>query len=186
MWMACYLIMKSFMQWPTVMTYNDARKGDWNNHWSNLCTCWHSHFINYFFYHLPTRGREGIKLGDMLIHLQRIYNIWSIHDVILSFLDVLQSFYSNFISFFGTDLLTQCPVAVVVFFLFFTSQKIKTKWSTNAAKLFGDFFWTRRHKMGQRSTRGVPRGGHNPPWRAWGPRHAARALVVVDTSPTYL
>ena len=25
---------------------------------------YHSHFINYFFYHLPTRGREGIKLGD--------------------------------------------------------------------------------------------------------------------------
>ena len=22
------------------------------------------HFINYFFYHLPTRGRAGIKLGD--------------------------------------------------------------------------------------------------------------------------
>ena len=24
----------------------------------------HSHFINYFFYHLPTRARAGIKLGD--------------------------------------------------------------------------------------------------------------------------
>ena len=26
--------------------------------------CYHSHFINYFFYHLPTRGRVGIKHGD--------------------------------------------------------------------------------------------------------------------------
>ena len=26
--------------------------------------CKHSHFINYFFYHLPTRERVGIKLGD--------------------------------------------------------------------------------------------------------------------------
>ena len=27
--------------------------------------CEHSHFINYFFYHLPTRGRVGIKLEDV-------------------------------------------------------------------------------------------------------------------------
>ena len=26
--------------------------------------CQHSHFINYFFYHLPTRGQVEIKLGD--------------------------------------------------------------------------------------------------------------------------
>ena len=35
----------------------------------------------------------------MLIRLQRIYSFWSFHAVILSFLDVLQSFYSHFISF---------------------------------------------------------------------------------------
>ena len=28
----------------------------------------------FFLYHLPTRGRAGIKLG-MLIRLQRIYNL---------------------------------------------------------------------------------------------------------------
>ena len=27
---ACYLIMKSFMSWATVMTYNDARKSVWH------------------------------------------------------------------------------------------------------------------------------------------------------------
>ena len=46
-----------------------------NFHWSNLCTWWHSHFINYFFYHLPIRERAWIKLG-MLIRLRRIYNLW--------------------------------------------------------------------------------------------------------------
>ena len=35
----------------------------------------------------------------MLIRLQCIYNFWLFHAVILSFLDVLQSFYSNFIPF---------------------------------------------------------------------------------------
>ena len=45
------------------------------------------------------------------------------HAVILSFLDVLQSFYSNFISFFGTNLLTKCPVPVVVFSCFLHRRK---------------------------------------------------------------
>ena len=37
----------------------------------------------------------------MLILLQHIYNFCLFHAVILSFLDVLQSFYSNLISFWG-------------------------------------------------------------------------------------
>src|SRR6266536_3919701 len=36
--------------------------------------------------------------------------------------------------------------------MFFTSQKINIKRSPNAAKLYGDFLWTRRHPMGQGST----------------------------------
>ena len=95
----------------------------------------------------------------MLIRLQRIYNLWSIHVVILSFLGVLQSFYSNFISFFGTNLLTQCPVPVVVFCLFFTSHEINIKRSPNTAKLAGDYLWTRTPKMSQSRTWGVPQGG---------------------------
>ena len=67
--------------------------------------------------------------------------------------------YSNFISFLGTNLLTQCPVLVAVFCLFFTSQKINIKRSPNAAKLFVEFLWTRRHPVGQRSTWGCPEGG---------------------------
>ena len=59
----------------------------------------------------------------MLIRLQRIYNFLLFHAVILSFLDVLQSFYSYFISFFGTKLLTQCPVPIVVFSCFLHRRK---------------------------------------------------------------
>jgi hypothetical protein len=43
---------------------------------------------------------------DVLIRLQRIYNFWLFHAVILSILDVLYTFTSNYISFFGTNLLT--------------------------------------------------------------------------------
>ena len=47
---------------------------------------------------------QELSLG-MLICLQRIYGFWLFHAIILSFLDVLQSFYSHFISLFGTNLL---------------------------------------------------------------------------------
>ena len=100
------------------------------------------------------------------MHLQRIYNLWSIHAVILSFLDVLQSFYSNFISFLWLTYWpsAQCQllffaVPVVVFCLFFTLQKINIKQSPNTAKLFVDFLWTRRHPVGQRTTWGCLEGG---------------------------
>ena len=73
------------------------------------------------FYHLLDDEQE-LSLG-MLIRLQRIYNFCLFHAVILSFLDVLPSFYSNFISFFVTNLLTQCPVPVVFFFLFLLRRK---------------------------------------------------------------
>src|SRR5215216_899014 len=102
-----------------------------------------------------------------MIRLQHIYNFLLSHVVLLSFLDVLQSFYSNFISFFGTNLLTQCLVPVVVFCLFSISQEINIKRSPNTAKLFVHFLWTRRHPMGQSSTWGVPAqarpGGLCPP-----------------------
>ena len=74
-------------------------------------------------------------------------------------------FYNHFIAtlyhFFGTNLLTQCPVPVAVFCLFFSSQEINTKWSPNATKLHGDFLWTRRNPMGQSCTWGCPEGGTN-------------------------
>ena len=55
---------------------------------------------NFYFYHLPLEDEQELSLG-MLIRRQHIYNFLLFHAVILSFLDVLQSFYSNFISFLG-------------------------------------------------------------------------------------
>src|SRR3989337_1815888 len=94
------------------------------------------------------------------------------HAVILSFLDVLQSFYSNFISFFGTNLLTLCQVPVAIFCMFFTSQEINTNQSPNAAKLFVDFLDQKTSNGPKKRLGGVLRGEHNPPGRAWGPRCA--------------
>ena len=82
-------------------------------------------------------------------------------------LGCLQSFYSNFISFFGTNLLTQCPVPVLVFCLFFTSHEINIKRSPNTAKLFVDFFMDQKTSNGPKKHLGGAPRGHNPPGRAY-------------------
>ena len=123
------------------------------------------------FYHLPTRGRAGIKLG-ILIRLQRIYNFWLFHAVILSFLDVLQSFYSHCISFFWCSPIDIVSSASWCFLHVFTSQEINIKRSPNAAKLLEDFFGARGHPVGQGCTWGVPRGAKHPPGCARKPMHA--------------
>ena len=125
------------------------------------------------FYLLPTRGRAGIKLGD--VDTSPTYLLFFIvpccYIIILGcFIIILQPFYI----IFGTNLLTQCQVLVAVFSMFFTSQEINIKQSPNATKLHDDFLWARRKAMGPGCTWGAPRGGHNPPERARRPR---RTLV---------
>ena len=122
---------------------------------------------------LTLKPLKGCNRGMLCpTRLQCIYNFCMVHDVILSFLDVLQSFYSNFISLFGTNLLTQCPVPVAIFCLFFTSQEINIKRSPNTVKLFCGFFMDQKEPNGPEQPLGVPRGGHNPPGHAWAPRRA--------------
>ena len=63
------------------------------------------HIKNSVFIIYLLEDEQELSLG-MLIHIQCIYNFLLLHVVILSFLDVLQSFYSNFVAFFGTNILT--------------------------------------------------------------------------------
>ena len=56
------------------------------------------HIKNSVFIIYLLEDEQELSLG-MMIRLQRIYNFWLFHAVILSFLDVLQSFYSHFTSF---------------------------------------------------------------------------------------
>ena len=58
---------------------------------------------------------------------------------------------------------------VVVFGLFFVFQKIHTKRSPNATKLFDEVFWNIRDPRSFVGGPEEPRGGHNPPGRAWSP-----------------
>ena len=74
------------------------------------------------------------RLLPPLIRLQRIYNILLFHAIIVSILDVLYAIICHYISFFGSNLLTQCPVPVAVFCLFLSFQKIIIKKCPNKKK----------------------------------------------------
>ena len=113
------------------------------------------------FYHLPTRGRAGIKLGDA----------WYVSDVSIIFdcsmlyyllFWTLLGFIIHFYIIFGTNLLTGAQPRIVVFCLFQSFAEKNIKWSPNRMKPSGTWFshrtWSRRlgpySKKCQRRSRG--------------------------------
>ena len=112
---------------------------------------------------------QELSLG-MLIRLQRIYNLWSIHAVILSFLGVLQSFYSNFISFLG---LTYWPSAhcQLLFFACFLHRRKSISNGVQTPRNFLDNFYGPEHpRWAREAPGGAPRGAQ-PTWARLGARY---------------
>ena len=86
---------------------------------------------------------------------------------------ILYKFYillATFYMIYWTNLLIQCPVPVPVFCMFFVSQKIHIKRSTNAIKFYGQLFWNICDFWELESPQTEARGGHSPPGRARGAR----------------
>ena len=63
------------------------------------------HIENSVFIIYLLEDQQELSLG-MLIRLQRIYNFWLFHAVMLSILDVFIHIYDNYISILETNLLT--------------------------------------------------------------------------------
>ena len=114
------------------------------------------------FYHLPTRGRAGIKLGDawyvsnvsIIFDCSMLYYLlfWTLLDIIIHFYII-----------FGTNLLTGGPAQNCCFFAYFSvSKKQNIKRSPNGMKPSGTWFshrtWSRRlgpySKESKRRSRG--------------------------------
>ena len=89
-----------------------------------------------FFYHLPTRGRAGIKLADA--DTSPLYLYFLI--VPCQYSTTFIYFWQLFILFFGTNILIQCPVPVLICCMFFVSQKPNIKRSPNGMKTDRDYF----------------------------------------------
>ena len=84
------------------------------------------------FYHLPTRGRAVIKLGDAW-YVSNISIIFYCSMLLYYLSWILMGFILNFYIIFGTNLLTKGPVQIAVFCLFqcFAQKEYQTesKWN---------------------------------------------------------
>ena len=94
------------------------------------------------FYHLPTRGRAGIKLGDA----------WYVSNVSIIFDCSMLLYYLFWMSMgiilhiyiiFGTNLLTGGPARIIFFAYFSISKKRNIKRSPNGMKPSGAWFLER-------------------------------------------
>ena len=100
------------------------------------------------FYHLPTQGKAGIKLGDA----------WYVSNVSIIFYCSMLSYYLFWMSMgfilhiyiiFGSNLLTGGPAHIAVFFAYFSiSKKRNIKRSPNRMKPPGAWFLERTWSRG--------------------------------------
>ena len=100
----------------------------------------------YFGYLSPVKNYLITKLyvtdnfsacREYLIRLRRIYNFWLFHANIIQ----LSYTFGNFLYYFGTNLLIQCPVPVPVCCMFYVLHKTNIKRSPNGIKTDRELFW---------------------------------------------
>ena len=129
------------------------------------------------FYHLPTRGRAGIKLGDAW-YVSNVSIIFDCSMLLYYLFWMFMGFIIHFYIIFGTNLLTQSPVPVSVFFLVLEYRR---KGKPNGVQLNWNFteiiFGQKKPTEYRRWTRRVP----GCP-RGWGRAHPpGRAPCLVDS-----
>ena len=116
------------------------------------------------FYHLPTRGWVGIKLGDAW-YVSNVSIIFDFSMLLYYLFWMLMGFILHFYIIFGTTLLMQGPVEIAVFCLFqcFTEKEYQTESKRNKTfrrVIFGTNViqrnWTSRNKRGVHEVVGAP------------------------------
>ena len=137
------------------------------------------------FYHLPTWGRAGIKLGDAW-YVSNVSIIFDCSMLYYLLFWTLLGFIVDVYIIFGTNLLIGGPAQNCFFACFRVSKTSNIKQSPNATKLHDDFLWARRKEMGPGCTWGVHRGGHNPPGRGRRPRRALVCCAHLGCPPDRL
>ena len=130
------------------------------------------------FYHLPTRGRAGIKLGDAW-YVSNVSIFFIVPCYIIFCFGCLMGFIIHFYIIFGTNLLTGGLAEIAVFFAYFSvSQKKNIKRSPNGMKPSGAIFleqtWSRGLGVDVKKSPRRPRGRGAPtPWArpppSWAP-----------------
>ena len=92
------------------------------------------------FYHLPTRGRAGIKLGDAW-YISNVSVIFDCSMLLYYPFWIFMGFTLHFYIIFGTNLLAGGPTQIAIFFAYFSvSKKRNVKRSPNGMKPSGELF----------------------------------------------
>ena len=134
----------------------------------------------FLFYHLPTRGRAGIKLGDAW-YVSNVSIIFDWSMLLYYLFWMFMGFILHIIIIFGTNLLTGGPARIAVFLpisVFWRkgiSNGVQTEWNLRERD-----FWNKRDpgdlECKSRSSRGGHEGGGRAPI-SWAPRAATDLLL---------
>ena len=147
------------------------------------------------FYHLPTRGRAGTKLGDAW-YVSNVSIIFDCSMLYYLLFWTILGFIFHFYIIFGTNLLTGGPAQNCCFFAYFSvSKKQNIKQSPNGMKPSGTWFshrtWSRRlgpySKKCQRRSRGWRAPPLGAPPTSWAPCCSTDVLlppIYAYVSPT--
>ena len=131
----------------------------------------------FFFYHLPTRGRAGIKLGDAW-YVSNVSIIFDCSMLLYLLFGTILGFIFYFYITSGTNLLTRGPAQNCCFFAYFrVLKKRNIKRSPNGMKPSGELFLERKQsrRLGvdvKKATRKAEAGGApstlvGPSWLPW-------------------
>ena len=118
------------------------------------------------FYHLPTRGRAGIKLGDAW-YVSNVSIIFDCSMLLYYFFWMLTGFILHFYIIFGTNLLTRGPTQIAVFLPISVfrrkgiSNGVQTEWNLRES-----YFWNKRNLGDLEWTCRKQRGSHEAGRRA--------------------
>ena len=136
------------------------------------------------FYHLPTRGRAGIKFGDAW-YVSNVSIIFDCSMLYYLLFWAILGFIIHFYIIFGTNLLTGGPAQIFFLCLFqcFEEKEYQTESKRNEIN-WRSYFWKETHLMNLDPTSGETRGAHEgggrpplgraplshgTPWLLWRP-----------------
>ena len=135
----------------------------------------------FYFYHLPTRGRAGIKLGDAW-YVSNVSIIFDCSMLLYYPFWMFMGFILHIYIIFGTNLLTGGPAHIAAYFSI--SKKRNIKWNPNGMKPLGALFleqkWSRRLGLEVKEASRWPWGwGARPPTG-----HASLSCGPLEAPPT--
>ena len=147
----------------------------------------------FYFYHLPTRGRAGIKLGDAW-YISNVSIIFDCYMLLYYLFWMLMGFILHFYIIFGTNLLTQGQVQIAVilpisvFRRKWISNGVQTEWNLREHDFWNkrdpeDLEWTSRNEWRVHEAGGAPTPWARPP-PSWLNRPTSSSYIYSYTLKT--